>query len=431
MFWTGILLIILFASMLPIFPVSDMRTAGASELGWAGALDVLHHLVLPACTLGFVYLAQYSRLARASVIEALSADHPHRARQGLPERAVLHALRNGVLPVTMLGLQFGNAGRRHPGRDGLQLARPAGLDSVLRRDYPTLLGILLFASLLVVVMNQLTDLAYRLVDPGSRHHEPDSRRAPGAASAVSVSSVSSQPPWRRRCRHVAARRSASRAALRAFLRNPRPSSACCWPPCWRDVFGPALMPGDPFEIVSAPMEPPGAEFLLGTDPGARRADRPGSRRPRHAAGGRGGGGAVGADRGDGGRAGRLLRRLDRRALMRVTEFFQVLPTLLFAMVLVTLFSPSLATIAIAIGVVSWTGTARLARGEFLRLKRREYVLAERVIGAGDARIIWRVILPNALAPLIVSATLAVGTAVLFEAGLSFLGLGDPNVMSWG
>jgi peptide/nickel transport system permease protein len=118
-------------------------------------------------------------------------------------------------------------------------------------------------------------------------------------------------------------------------------------------------------------------------------------------------------------------------LMRITEFFQVLPTLLFAMVLVTLFSPSLATIAIAIGVVSWPGTARLARGEFLRLKRREYVLAERVIGAGDARIIWRVILPNALAPLIVSATLAIGTAILFEAGLSFLGLGDPNIMSWG
>jgi peptide/nickel transport system permease protein len=118
-------------------------------------------------------------------------------------------------------------------------------------------------------------------------------------------------------------------------------------------------------------------------------------------------------------------------LMRITEFFQVLPTLLFAMVLVTLFSPSLATIAVAIGVVSWTGTARLARGEFLRLKRREYVLAERVIGAGDARIIWRVILPNALAPLIVSATLAIGMAILFEAGLSFLGLGDPNIMSWG
>jgi peptide/nickel transport system permease protein len=171
-FWTGIILIILFASALPIFPVSDMRSAGGPQDGWAGVLDVLHHLVLPAFTLAFVYLAQYSRLARASVMEALSADYIRTARaKGLPERSVLykHALRNGVLPVvTMLGLQFGNvlAGAilvetvfNWPG-----LGRLA-FDSVLRRDYPTLLGILLFASLLVVVMNQLTDLAYRLIDP--------------------------------------------------------------------------------------------------------------------------------------------------------------------------------------------------------------------------------------------------------------------------
>jgi len=171
-FWTGIILIILFASMLPIFPVSDMRSAGGPQDGWAGVLDVLHHLVLPAFTLAFVYLAQYSRLARASVMEALSADYIRTARaKGLPESTVLykHALRNGVLPVvTMLGLQFGNvlAGAilvetvfNWPG-----LGRLA-FDSVLRRDYPTLLGILLFASLLVVVMNQLTDLAYRLIDP--------------------------------------------------------------------------------------------------------------------------------------------------------------------------------------------------------------------------------------------------------------------------
>ncbi|QQB33367.1 ABC transporter permease [Achromobacter deleyi] len=171
-FWTGIILIILFASALPWFPVSDMRSAGGPQDGWAGALDVLHHLVLPAFTLAFVYLAQYSRLARASVMDALAADYIRTARaKGLPERIVLyrHALRNGVLPVvTMLGLQFGNvlAGAilvetvfNWPG-----LGRLA-FDSVLRRDYPTLLGILLFASLLVVVMNQLTDLAYRLIDP--------------------------------------------------------------------------------------------------------------------------------------------------------------------------------------------------------------------------------------------------------------------------
>jgi peptide/nickel transport system permease protein len=119
------------------------------------------------------------------------------------------------------------------------------------------------------------------------------------------------------------------------------------------------------------------------------------------------------------------------ALMRFTEFFQVLPSLLFAMVLVSLFSPSLPTIAIAIGVVNWTGTARIARGEFLRLRGMDFVRAARASGASDGYIMWRVILPNALPPLIVSATLSMGVAVLFEGGLSFLGLGDPTAMTWG
>ena len=118
-------------------------------------------------------------------------------------------------------------------------------------------------------------------------------------------------------------------------------------------------------------------------------------------------------------------------LMRVTEFFQVLPALLFAMVLVTLFTPSLFIIAMAIGVVSWPQTARLTRAEFLKIKELEYVTAARASGTRNWRIMWRFILPNAAPPLIVSATLTVGVAILFEAGLSFLGLGDPNVMSWG
>jgi len=171
-FWTGIVLIILFASVFPIFPVSDMRSAGMSHGGIAGVIDVLHHLVLPAFTLAFVYVAQYSRLSRASMIEALSADYIRTARaKGLSEFIVLykHALRNAVLPViTVLGLQFGNvlAGAilvetvfNWPG-----LGRLA-FDSVLRRDYPTMLGILFFASFLVIIMNQLTDVAYRIIDP--------------------------------------------------------------------------------------------------------------------------------------------------------------------------------------------------------------------------------------------------------------------------
>ncbi|MEH6528191.1 MAG: ABC transporter permease [Sneathiella sp.] len=118
-------------------------------------------------------------------------------------------------------------------------------------------------------------------------------------------------------------------------------------------------------------------------------------------------------------------------LMRVTEFFQVLPNLLLAMVVVMLFSATLTNIAIAIGIVSWTSTARLTRAEFLRLRNMDYVRAEKSIGAKNRRIIWSVILPNAAPPLIVSAALSIGTAILFEAGLAFLGLSDPNNMSWG
>ena len=123
-------------------------------------------------------------------------------------------------------------------------------------------------------------------------------------------------------------------------------------------------------------------------------------------------------------------RIDE-ALTRVTEFFQTLPALLFAMVIITLFGATLATVTLAIGCVSWSPLARLTRAEFLRIKQLEYVRAARSIGATNLFIAARVILPNALPPIIVAATLAVGTAILFEAGLSFLGLTDPNVMSWG
>jgi peptide/nickel transport system permease protein len=118
-------------------------------------------------------------------------------------------------------------------------------------------------------------------------------------------------------------------------------------------------------------------------------------------------------------------------LMKLTEFFQVLPNLLFAMVVVMLFSPSLLNISIAIGMVSWTSTARLTRAEFMRIRQLDFVKAERSIGASNARLIWKVILPNAAPPLIVVAALSIGTAILFEAGLAFLGLSDPNSTSWG
>jgi len=119
------------------------------------------------------------------------------------------------------------------------------------------------------------------------------------------------------------------------------------------------------------------------------------------------------------------------ALMRLTEFFQVVPAFILAMVVVTLFQPSLWTIILAISISTWTGTARILRAEFMSLRERDFVTAARAAGSRSTRIITREVLPNALPPMIVNASLGVGVAILFEAGLSFLGLGDPNVMSWG
>ena len=172
-FWLGIMLVILLASVFPILPVAGMRSIDSTGTGgFADMLDVAQHLVLPTLTLSLVYLAQYSRLARSSMLDVLGSDFIRTARaKGLADRVVLykHALRNALLPVvTVLGLQFGNvlAGAilvetvfNWPG-----LGRLA-FESVLRRDYPTILGVLLFSSIVVVVMNQLTDLCYRFIDP--------------------------------------------------------------------------------------------------------------------------------------------------------------------------------------------------------------------------------------------------------------------------
>jgi len=129
-------------------------------------------------------------------------------------------------------------------------------------------------------------------------------------------------------------------------------------------------------------------------------------------------------------AGFLGRRVDN-LLMRITEFFQVLPPILLAMVLVAVFGPKIWNVILVIGLVTWPPLARLTRGEFLRLKQAEFVRAEYAMGSGSLNIMFRVLLPNASPPLIVAAALNIGTAILFESGLSFLGLSDPDVASWG
>lgn len=174
-FWTGIMLIILLAWVFPVFPISNMRDITLEGGIFVHILDVAHHLVLPAFTLGIVFLAQYSRLTRASMLEVLSSDYVRTARaKGVPERSVFgkHALRNAILPVvTIAGLQFGSivSGAvlvetvfNWPGLGTL------AFQSILARDYPTVLGILFFSSLIVIIMNIVTDFLYRVVDPRIR-----------------------------------------------------------------------------------------------------------------------------------------------------------------------------------------------------------------------------------------------------------------------
>ena len=118
-------------------------------------------------------------------------------------------------------------------------------------------------------------------------------------------------------------------------------------------------------------------------------------------------------------------------LMRITEVFQVVPQFFLAVVLVALFGASVLNIIVAIALLTWPIIARLTRSEFLSLKSRQYVDAAYLGGASNTRLIFREILPNAMGPIIVSATLLVGRAMLTEAGLSFLGLGDPSRISLG
>ena len=195
---------------------------------------------------------------------------------------------------------------------------------------------------------------------------------------------------------------------------------------------PVLFPGDPFRLAGPALQPPGERFLLGTDTLGRdvAAEIAYGARTSLIIG-------VGATLGAilfgavvGGLAG-FSRGWIGTVLMRVTEFFQTIPAFVFAILIVAILQPSVTSEIVAIAAVSWPSIARLVRGEFAALGGREFVQACAGLGASDARIIFRHLLPNCTSSIIAVGSLLIGTSILIEAGLAFLGLGDPNVMSWG
>ncbi len=200
------------------------------------------------------------------------------------------------------------------------------------------------------------------------------------------------------------------------------------------LFAPLLSPGDPLAIVGPPFLWPGASGAhpLGTDSLGRDV----LAGIVHGAGvsllvglSATGMGLV-AGIGIGATAGYFGGWTDA-LLSRLIEIFQTVPNFVMLIVLVAIVQPSIATVSVGIAIVTWPTVARLTRAEFRSIKEKEFVMAARSLGFGHVRIIVSEILPSALPPIVVTASVMVATAILTESALSFMGLGDPNVVSWG
>ena len=225
-------------------------------------------------------------------------------------------------------------------------------------------------------------------------------------------------------------------AARAMLRNPAALSGgvLLVAIAVLALLSGVLFPGDPMDMVARPLLPPLADrtFFLGSDSLGRNV----------AAGLVHGakvslmvgvvaailslliGVLVGA-------VGGYFGGLVDDVLVRLTELVQTVPAFLLVIVIVSIGQPKVTVIVLAIGLASWPMIARLVRAEFRTLREAEFVLAARSQGFGDTRIMLQEILPNALPPVIVSVSVLVATAILMESALAFIGLGDPNVVSWG
>lgn len=225
-------------------------------------------------------------------------------------------------------------------------------------------------------------------------------------------------------------------ALAAFLRNPVGLAGLILLATIAAgaIAAPVVFDGDPFAMVAPPFLWPGQDsaYPLGTDSlgrdvaagvlhGARVSLTVGVAAT-----------LIGVTIGVlvGSIAGYFGGRIDA-ALVRLIQIFHTMPSFVLLVVLVAIAQPSMLVVTCAIGLLSWPTLARLVRAEFRSLKQKDFVLAARSVGQGHARIILHEILPNALPPIVVAASVMVASSILMESALSFMGLGDPNVISWG
>lgn len=227
---------------------------------------------------------------------------------------------------------------------------------------------------------------------------------------------------------------AGRVRLRRFLRSPTGIIGLVLTAtiAFMAVFASAIAPHDPFAFVGSPFQPPSRSHLMGTDNFGRDVFSGVVQGARTSmivviavvSASLVVGLAVGAVAGF---KGGLVDDL----LMRTTELFQAVPRFFLAILVVALFGPGLDNLILVLGLTSWPTLARVVRAEVLSVRERDYVEASRSLGASDTRLVLRHILPEVVPVTVVVGSLTASAVILLEASLGFIGLSDPNAMSWG
>lgn len=412
-FWTSLLFIFIFGIHLKIFPTSGAYTLGVNLPPLERVMDILWHLTLPLVCISVTYIAYYFRLARAAMLEVLHQDYIVAARaKGLREKIVVykHALRNALIPLityagSWVGFVFSGAVIVEtifnlPGLGSLLV------EFALKRDYAGLMGLSTIICISVLIANLCTDIIYAFIDPRIKYDGGEIAR-----SNVQLS-------WMRFKRNKAAISGLVIVGLIVSLA----------------AIAPIIAPFDSSKLyLHKPLSPPSLQNPFGTDSLGRDCFRYviwGARTSLIV--------GIGAVLIEiligiiiGGIAGYFGGLIDE-ILMRITDTIMCMPTIVLMTVAVSMFKVrNMYVMIIAMAMISWPWIARVVRGTFLSLKHLPFVEVAKSLGAGHLRVIFKHILPNALAPIIVLATLDIAWFVLYESTLTFLGLGDPTLVSWG
>ena len=390
-------------------------------------------MVIPALILGLGLSGGLMRLTRAQMLEVLRQDYVlTAAAKGLAEWATVtrHALKNAFIPVlTLLGLQISILVSGTVVLESIFVLPGMGrylLEAVQYRDYPVIQALNLLFATVIVLTNLIVDLLLRLA------------RSPGAVHLMADATLTLARP------DPTCRRRASTGATRGrgVGRPLRPSQAARRD--WRGA-GPAAAGGRRVRAVAGALSVrrrrrrrPAAGPVAGAPVGDRR------QRPRHAQPHHLGRAGIGDGRLRRGRpehaAGGHDRRPVRRtsvagsicSVQRVVDIWISFPALVLLVSLIAVIGPGLWSVTFVLGVLLAPGTSRVVRGAVIGIRHLPYIEAARCVGAGDARMIARHVLPNVYAPIIVLATVQLGAAILAESTLSFLGYGiPPPFPAWG